>query len=267
LVRGDRALNEAKLARILGVPGVALATREEILDQTGAPIGSAGPVGLRGARLVADQEVMVLVDTVCGANEEGYHLFNVNPGRDFVPNQVADVRTDVPGDACPRCGRPLASLRGVVVARLKTEPQGFAGAAPPGGSISEPAVDPGSVVAAVVEQHHDGAGIAWPLAVAPCRVVVVPVNAADPSQVGAAETIHRELLALGVEAVLDDRDERAGFKFTDADLIGFPFRVTVGPRSLAEGQAEVLERATRAETRVPVAEAAAWVAGRTRPPA
>ena len=125
----------------------------------------------------------------------------------------------------------------------------------------------GNLVAAVVEQHHDEAGIAWPLALAPCQAVVVPVNAADPAQLGAVETIHRELLTLGVEAVLDDRDERAGVKFTDADLIGFPFRITAGPRSLAEGQAEVLERATRAEARVRAAEAAGWVLGKIRPPA
>lgn len=258
LVRGDRTLNEAKLARVLGVRRVVLATREEVLARTGAPTGSAGPVGLRGARIVADEEVMTLVDTVCGANEEGFHFFHVYPGRDFTVDEVADLRTVGPGDACPCCGAPLAAARGIVVARAGRPAATAAadGRLRPAAAAAEPA----GVVAAVVELYHDEAGIIWPPVLAPCQAVVVPVNASDPEQSAAAASIHDELTALGVEVVLDDRDERVGAKFTDADLIGFPFRVTVGPRGLARGRVEVRERATGNQVEVPVAEAAARVA-------
>lgn len=242
LVRGDRTLSPRKVASVLGVRGATLGDRDEILRRTGAPIGSAGPVGLRGARLVADGEVMALADTACGANEEGHHLFHVWPGRDFVPELVGDFRAALVGDPCPECGQPLEAGRGITVAR-------------PGPGGPEPDVE--AVVAAVVEAHRDGVGIVWSAALAPFAAVVVPVNILDAAQREAAEAVAASLAASGLDVLLDDRDLRPGPKFADADLIGFPLQVIIGPRGLAEGQAEVVQRSKRTRTTVPLNEVGA----------
>ncbi|MFS8640204.1 MAG: hypothetical protein LOD90_05230 [Symbiobacteriaceae bacterium] len=270
LVRGDRELNEVKLKNATGALEVRMADREDVLRVAGVPTGSAGPVGLRGVRVLADEEVMALRNTVCGANEEDYHLFNVNPGRDFVPDQVTDLRTVGEGDACPQCGTPMASARGIEVGqifKLWTKYSEALGCTFKDADGQERPMLMGCygigvtrTVAAVIEQHHDERGIIWPMSVAPYHAVVVPVNIRDDAQRDVAERVYRELLDAGVEAVLDDRDERPGVKFNDADLIGFPLRVTVGPRGLAEGRVEITERATGATESVPIDEAARTVA-------
>lgn len=274
LVRGDRELNEVKLKNATGALEVRMADREDVLRIAGAPTGSAGPVGLRGVRVLADEEVMVLRNTVCGANEEDYHFFNVNPGRDFVPDQVTDLRTVGEGDACPECGAPMASARGIEVGqifKLWTKYSEALGCTFKDADGQERPMLMGCygigvtrTVAAVIEQHHDERGITWPMSVAPYHAVVVPVNIRDDAQREVAERVYRELLDAGVEAVLDDRDERPGVKFNDADLIGFPLRLTVGPRGLAEGRVEITERATGATEAVPIDEAARTVSRRVR---
>ena len=274
LVRGDRELNEVKLKNAMGALAVRMADRAEVLEVAGVPTGSAGPVGLEGVPVLADEEVMALRNTVCGANEEGYHYFNVNPGRDFTPDRVTDLRLVGPGDACPECGAPMASARGIEVGQIFKLWTKYSEALHCTFKDAEGRERPmvmgcygigvTRTVAAVIEQHHDERGIIWPMSVAPFHAVVVPVNYAEADQREAAERIYSALQEAGVEAVLDDRDERPGVKFNDADLVGFPLRVTVGPRSLAEGKVEIVDRATGQADPVPVEQAAAEVARRVR---
>jgi prolyl-tRNA synthetase len=261
LVRGDRTLSEVKLLRAAedlagAVPfRVAPADREEVLRAAGAPFGSAGPVGLRGVPVVADAEVMALSAAACGANEEDYHFFEVEPGRDFVPHLVSDLREAVPGDPCPECGTAtLDPLRGLLV--IGDGPGVKAGP----GDLSWWRLRPGPLVEALAEAGRDEAGLAWPPGGSPFDVVVIPVDTRDPAQAAAAARVAADLEALGVDVLLDDRDARPGVKFTDADLVGFPVRVTVGPRRLAEGQVEVTRRRTRETRAVPLTEAAREVA-------
>ncbi len=270
LVRGDRQLNEVKLRNALGARAVHLASAEEVGRVAGVPTGFAGPVGLRDVLLLADPEVMASPNLVTGANEEGFHLVNVNPGRDFHPDRVVDLRAAEGGDPCPRCGRGiLAARRGIEVGQifqLGTKYSRAMGAAFLDEEGRERLMIMGCygvgvtrTVAAVIEQHHDGDGIAWPVGVAPYHALVVPVNWAEAAQREAAERIYGELMAAGVEVCLDDRDERGGVKFKDADLWGFPLRVTVGPRALAEGRVEVHRRRARVTETVPVEAAAGRV--------
>ncbi len=269
LLRGDRELNEVKLKNHLGALHLRLATPEEVRAATGVPLGFAGPVGLRGVRLLADAEVMAEPSLVVGANEEDFHLRGAVPGRDFRPDEVADLRLVGAGDPCPGCGAPLLARRGIEVGQvfqLGTKySQAMRATFLDERGQERPAVmgcygiGITRTVAAVIEQHHDEDGIIWPASVAPYQAVVVPVNWGDAGQRETAEAIYRGLLAAGVEACLDDRDERAGVKFKDADLYGFPFRVTVGPRALAEGRVEVVDRRTRRVLAVPREGAAAAV--------
>lgn len=269
LLRGDRELNEVKLKNHLGALHVRLAEADEVLARTGAPVGFAGPVGLRGAVLLADAEVMAERALIVGANRADFHLLNAVPGRDFRPDDVTDLRLVRAGDTCPRCGEALRGRRGIEVGQvfqLGTKYSEAMGAV----FLDEEGRERPAVmgcygigvtrtVAAIIEQHHDADGIVWPVSVAPYQAVVVPVHWGDERQRLAALAVYGGLGSLGVEACLDDRDERAGVKFKDADLYGFPFRVTVGPRALAEGRVEIVDRRTREVTAVPVEEAAAVV--------
>jgi len=274
LVRGDRELNEAKLRNVLGCDQVALADRYDVFEKTGAPTGSAGPVGLTGVRVLADEEVMLLQNSVCGANEEGHHYFNVNPGRDFVPDQVVDLRAARAGDPCPDCGAPMTEVGGIEIGRMSklgtryTQTLGCTFADANGTRrpmvMARYSIGISPLVAAVVEQNHDDDGIIWPTPLAPYHLVVVPVNAGEAAQREAAEALYSEVLSLGVEAALDDRDERAGVKFTDAELIGFPLRITVGPRNLKDGLVEIVDRRTNRRELVALADASAVAAGMVR---
>lgn len=268
LVRGDRDVNEVKLKNRLGCLHLTLAPPDDVAKWTGAPVGSAGPAGLRrpeGFRLLADPEVMAGRNLVAGANEEGFHHLNVNPGRDFEPDEVADLRLVGAGDGCPRCGDTLKARRGIEVGQvfqLGTKYSRAMGALYLDEQGAEREMVMGCygigvtrTVAAIIEQHADKDGIRWPVTVAPYHVVVVPVNWQDADQQRVALEIYRRLQSAGVEVCLDDRDERAGVKFKDADLIGFPFRVTVGPRALAEGKVEVGVRDSGDTILVPVEEA------------
>jgi prolyl-tRNA synthetase len=273
LLRGDRELNEVKLCRLLDCNWVELAPEEVVLRVTGAPSGFAGPVGLK-LHILADFEVRSMADFVTGANEKDAHYTGVNLGRDFTVDTFADLRQAVAGDPCPRCAGSLEIWRGIEVGhvfKLGTKYSAALGATVLDEKGEERVlfmgcygIGVGRSVAAAIEQNHDEHGIIWPMPIAPFQVIVTMVNPNDAEVAAAAEKLYAELQALGVEALLDDRDERPGSKFKDADLLGIPLRVTVGARGLKEGALELQERRSGERTMIPVAEAAAEVAGRVR---
>ena len=272
LVRGDREVQEAKLAKLLGGPS-PLAEAAIVQKVTGAPVGFAGPVGLaEGIRVVADREVALIRDGVTGANEADAHLMHVLPGRDFSHPEYLDLRTAVAGDISPADpeGR-LQTQRGIEVGHVFNFETKYSAAMNAmftdesgakrlllGGSYG---VGVSRLMAAAIEQHHDENGILWPVTLAPFEVVIVLVGIKDDAQKEAAEDLYRALQAAGVDVLLDDRDERPGVKFKDADLLGIPVKVVVG-KSLAEGTVEVsLRRDAANKSAVPIASASAHVAG------
>lgn len=270
LVRGDRELNEAKLARAVGARQLRMATAEEIAQVTGAPVGFSGPVGLpEDVLVVADHEVGGCADFVVGANRADAHLLGVNWGADFTVDRWADLRMAVDGDPCPRCEDGLLTLHRAIelghLFKLGTRYSEALGAyVDTEESQQVPAImgcyglGVTRCLAAIVEAHHDEDGICWPLAVAPFEVVVLQVEPGDEASRIAAE-LTEELEAAGWEVLWDDRDERAGVKFKDADLVGYPVQVVVGKRVLTEHLVEVRRRKDRAQRIVPVSEVKAAV--------
>ncbi len=270
LIRGDRDVNEVKLRRALGCASLELAAPEVIEEVTGAPVGFAGPIGLKQAiTIIADPEVLHVVDGVIGANAADAHIVGVRYGVDFTAHRVEDIRIVVAGDECPRCGTPLKGARGIEVGhlfKLGTKYSSRLDARYLDEAGQERSVIMGSYgigitrcVAAIIEEYHDADGIIWPMSVAPYHVIVLPLNTTDEQQLKVAESLHSELEKLGVEVVLDDRDERPGVKFKDADLIGFPVKVTVGARGLAQCRVEVGLRRGGQTTMVGLDEAATYV--------
>ncbi len=261
LVRGDHELNEIKFQRVLGCASLELADAATIERVTGAPVGFAGPVGLR-IPVVADHAVTEVVNAVVGANKADYHIKNVNIGRDFQVTRTADIRVVVAGDPCPKCGAPLTSAYGIEVGQVFKLGTKYSAALKATfldeNGTEQPlimgcyGIGVGRTVAAVIEQNHDEHGIAWPVAIAPYHVIVVPVTIKDEQQAKTAREIYEALQRADVEVVLDDRDERPGVKFKDADLIGFPIRITVGPKSLSKGMAEITLRKTGERMELPV---------------
>ncbi|MCL6634934.1 MAG: proline--tRNA ligase [Peptococcaceae bacterium] len=252
LVRGDREVNEIKLLNVLGALRLELAGAGTVRSATGASPGFAGPVGLKGIRIVADPEAAAMVNGVCGANRDDVHYVNVNPLRDFKMDLVADIRMVQAGEPCPRCGSPLQEARGIEVGQIFKLGDKYSKAL--GATYldengqSRPiimgcyGIGVTRTMAAAIEQNHDRDGIIWPAAIAPFHAVVIPVSTREEAQVEMAAEIYNRLAAAGVEVVLDDRPERAGVKFKDADLIGYPLRITVGARAVAEKQAEIRVR-------------------------
>ncbi len=249
LVRGDRRINEIKLQGLLGCNELALAENAD-LEVHGQKVGYLGPVGVEGVRIVADAEVPLMFNVIVGANDGERHLLNVNYQRgDFRIDQVADLRYLEEGEQCPHCQGHLKLARGIEVGqifKLHTKYSDSLHVVYAGEDGQEHPVvmgcygiGIGRTLAAVVEQCNDADGIIWPMAVAPYQAVIVPVNDREPELKEAAERIYAELEADGVEVVLDDRQERAGVKFKDADLIGYPVRITVGAKALARGNVEV----------------------------
>ena len=246
LVRGDREINEVKLANKLGVGEVALADPADVVEVTNAKVGFAGPVGLK-IDIIADNEVMNMRNFIVGANETDCHIENVNPERDFTPAIVADIRNIEDGDICPVCGKTIKTAQGIEVGhifKLGTKYSEALGLNYVDEKGEENPVIMGCYgiginrcVAAIIEQNNDDAGIIWPIDVAPYKVVVVPVNVKDETQVALAEKITKDLENAGIEVIIDDRDERPGVKFKDWDLIGIPVRITVGKKA-ADGIVE-----------------------------
>ncbi|CAA7602544.1 Proline-tRNA ligase [Acididesulfobacillus acetoxydans] len=273
LVRGDREVNEIKLNNALGgFIRLELAGPETVRRVLGAEAGFVGPVGIPDdLTVVADLEVPLLSQTVCGANKADYHYLNAVPERDFRLDKVFDLRMVEKGEACPKCGAPLEAARGIEVGQvfnLGTKYSKIMQAT----YLDETGEEKPCVMgcygigvtrtaAAAIEQNNDENGIIWPVAIAPYHCIIVPVGAKD-AQVGeTAEQLYWQMLGMGIEVVIDDRDERPGVKFKDADLVGYPLRVTVGSKALAQGQVELRARKTGATELVPVAEVAQKVQG------
>lgn len=254
-VRGDHEVNEIKVINTCGVIDLEMATEEQ-LAAAGTVGGYMGPVGIDNKKVivVVDATVMKMHNVCCGANKEGYHFINVNPGRDFTPTYVADIRLIQEGDPCPHCGGEVSKARGIEVGQvfklftkyssaLKATYLDENGKEQPmvmgcyGVGVSR-------TMAAAIEQNYDDNGIIWPIEIAPYHVLVVPVNTKDEASAAKAEEIYMQLKKVGLETVIDDRNERPGVKFKDADLIGYPLRVVVGPKTLTEGNLEVKIRKT-----------------------
>jgi len=251
LVRGDHEVNEIKLKNLLDGHEPELAGPEVIQKVTGAPVGFAGPVGLK-VRVLADQAVKTMTRAVVGGNLADYHLINVVPERDFSVEGYYDLRTAREGDPCPRCGAALEIKRGIEVGHVfklgikysralratYLDAQGLEQLVVMGCY----GIGVGRTVAAAIEQNHDLNGIIWPMPLAPFEAVILPLQSQDREVIEAAENLYQTLLGLGVDVLLDDRDERAGIKFKDADLIGAPLRLSVSRKTLAKNQVEFKER-------------------------
>ncbi len=266
LVPGDRELNEAKLKNALGVDMVSMSTPEEILEVTGGPLGFSGPIGLKEIRLIADENLKSMRNFVVGANEADYHYANANLERDFSIAEYADLTVARQADACVKCGNPVSIRRGIEVGQifeLGTKYSVAMGATYLDHDGQERPFVMGCygigitrTVAAVIEQNHDKNGISWPLSVAPYAIEVLPVNVNDETLRKAGEDIYQRLLRRGLEVLLDDRDQRPGFKFKDADLVGLPIRVVVGEKAMADGKVEIQLRRTGETRRVLLDQAA-----------
>jgi prolyl-tRNA synthetase len=261
LVRGDHVLHERKLARALKAEGRP-AHPEEVKQHLGVAPGSVGPLGVRGARIIADESLRQ-GRYVVGANRDGFHVVGVTPGADFAC-EWADLQVAVAGEGCPNCGKPLRIERVIEVGNIFK--LGTQYSVPLGAMYLDEhgqqqpivmgsyGIGPARIAAAAVEQRHDADGIVWPWAIAPFHVHLVPVSVKDVGQMAAAGEIYQALRAAGFDVLMDDREERAGVKFKDADLLGVPIRVTIGNALAKEGVVEVRQRATRAERRVAKAE-------------
>ena len=271
MVRGDREINETKLTNLYDATELTLAAFDDVERVTGAKVGFAGPVGLKEKiEVVMDNEVSAMANFIVGACETDYHLKNVNIGRDFTPDKIADVRNAVEGDACPKCGQPLKMARGTEVGhifKLGTKYSDALGCVYLDKDGRENTMIMGCygigvsrTLAAIIEQNHDDDGIKWPVVAAPYKVIVVPTKVNDEENMGLAEKIYEQLLDEGVEVLIDDRNERPGDKFKDADLIGIPLRITVGRRA-GEGIVEIKYRATGEASEVSVEEALNAVRG------
>jgi prolyl-tRNA synthetase len=264
LVRGDREINEVKLNNALGgFISLQLAAPDVVQSTLGCEPGFVGPVGIpQDLKVVADLEVALMPQLVCGANQADQHLVNVTPGKDFSIAQEFDLRMIESGEKCPLCATPLQEARGIEVGqvfKLGTKYSKALQATYYDENGKEQycvmgcyGVGMSRTIAAAIEQCHDRDGIIWSMAIAPYHCVIVPVNMKDALVRETAERLYAELLAAGVEVVLDDRDERPGVKFKDADLLGYPLRVNVGSKSLATGQVELRQRASGQTEMVPV---------------
>lgn len=249
-VRGDHEVNDVKVINLIeGAIELRMAD-EEAITAAGGVAGFMSPIGIKeGTKIVVDATVMGMYNACAGANEKDFHFINVNPKRDFKDVIVADIRMIKEGDACPHCGAPVKMTRGIEAGQVFTLGTKYSE------SLHATFLDEngkekplqmgcygigvGRTMAAAVEQNNDADGIIWPRSIAPYEAIVVPVNAKNEDQMAVAEEIYQGLLAQGVDAIIDDRKERAGVKFKDADLIGYPMRITVSPKALEEGSVEV----------------------------
>lgn len=271
MVRGDHDLSEVKLRRALGADLVQMADDATVQRVTGAIVGFAGPVGpAEQIPLLADFAVRGMANVVVGANKDCYHLRNVNQGRDFTVETFADVREAVDGDPCPNCDEGRYGLfRGIEVGHVfylgtkYSEAMNCTFLNEEG--KSKPAVmgcygiGVTRIMSAAIEQHHDERGICWPVPIAPFEVVILPLNMKVEDVVAAAEQFYGKLMDAGVDSMLDDRKARAGVKFNDADLVGYPYQVVFGPRDLAENMVEVKTRATGEKTKMALDEALTFI--------
>jgi len=254
LVRGDHEVNEVKVQNLVNCLTIELADEKTITEELGSAAGFIGPVGTTCAIVIADITVMNMYNAVCGANTPDQHYRNVNVTRDFTPTLVADIRQIQEDDPCPHCALPVKTARGIEVGqvfKLHTKYSEALNATYLDNNGREKPMVMGCygvgvsrTMAATIEQHNDESGIIWPAAIAPYHVVVVPISAKDEAQMLLAEDIYKTLNAKGIETVIDDRNERPGVKFKDADLIGYPLKITVGPKATTDRVIEVKVRRT-----------------------
>ncbi len=248
LVRGDHDVNEAKLAKVLSCDKATLADENTVVGLTDAPVGFAGPIGLK-AQIIADQAVSVLQSCVVGGNKADTHIMNVSPDRDFKIIKTADIRFVTENDKCPKCGEALNISNGIElghVFKLGTRYSDSLGAKFLDKNGKERPIIMGSygigvnrILAATIEKSHDSNGIIWPLPLAPYEVLIVPINFKDELIMNTATELYDELRGAGIDTLLDDRDQRPGFKFKDADLIGIPIRITAGKSLKETGEIEI----------------------------
>ena len=268
LLRGDRELNEIKLCRYLDCLEVVMLGDAAVEELSGAPVGFAGPVGL-ACRILADLEVASMVDAVIGGNEKDVHYMGANPGRDFSVEAYADLRQAQAGDGCPRCEGTLQMWRGIEVGhvfKLGTKYSEALGATVLNAEGKDVplvmgcyGIGIGRTVAAAIEQNHDDNGVIFPMPIAPFQVIITLLNPKDAQVMQTGTELYEQLVEKGVEVLLDDRDERPGSKFKDAELIGIPIRVTVGNRALQEGAFEIQLRAGGERMMMPVEQTVSWL--------
>ena len=240
-IRGDLDVNEAKLCALLKASNVELAEETDVVKITDAPVGFAGPVGLKKAQVIADKTVMTMHDAVTGGLKKDVHFIHVEPGRDFTPFMTADVRVVKPGDICPECGGTFYSKKGNELGHIFKLGEKYTKSMnvtypDENGKLVTPimgcyGIGVDRTLASIIEAHHDDNGIMWTMSTAPFQVAVVPVMYKDKMK-EVADKIYEELLVAGIDVILDDRDERPGVKFKDADLIGYPIRIVVGDKNL-----------------------------------
>ena len=265
LLRGDHTLSEIKLSTVLGTGVFRPATPEEAFKLHGANLGSLGPVGLAGVRILADQALEGRRDLTAGANRDDTHLRHVTPGRDFTA-EYHDLRLVAAGDPCVRCGQPLEVIKAVELGHVFKLGRRYSEAMHAtvlDANGKEVVLVMGSyglgverVLTAAVEQNHDKDGMFLPKSIAPFDVILTAANMDDAKLRAAAEELYAELKGQSVDVLFDDRDERPGVKFKDADLIGVPFRLTLGRRTFEQGRAEILVRSTRQMRDIKLTEAA-----------
>ena len=252
LIRGDHELNEAKVKNLLGAALLEMATPDRIAEATGGPVGFSGPVGLK-LPIYADNAIKYMRNLGVGGNEKDIHLEGVNLERDFQVRQFADLRNAVAGDVCSHCGGHYLPTRGIEVGHIFKLGTKYSEAMNASFLDAEGRAKPiimgcygigiGRTVAASIEQNHDEHGMIWPLPLAPFQVLLTMLTPKDEQVRKTSEQLYEQLLERGIEVLLDDRDERPGIKFKDADLIGIPLRVTVGARHLKDGNVELKQRA------------------------
>jgi prolyl-tRNA synthetase len=268
LLRGDHALAEQKLRDATGARELRAAGEAEIRAALGAGPGSLGAVGVQGMTVLADEALRGRRAMVTGANRDGEHLRGVDVARDLAVDEWLDLREVRAGEACPMCDAPLEVGKAIEVGHIFKLGTRYSEALNATVLDEQGRAHPivmgcygigiGRAMAAIAEAHHDKNGLAWPLAVAPFEVVVSVVNPNDVATAEAGQRIHEALLAAKVESLLDDRDERPGVKFKDADLVGIPYRITVGPKGLAEGRVDLLRRRDGESRSLDVHKAAEW---------
>jgi len=254
LIRGDHVLNEAKLKKVLKREDVKLAEPEFIKKVTGAPVGFAGPIGLKGVKIIADIDVPEIENGVSGANEADAHMMHIKYERDYKADIIESIRLAEEGDSCPNCKGSLVMTRGIEVGhifQLGTKySEKMKAMFLDEGNKEKPyimgcyGIGIGRTAAAAIEQNHDKDGIIWPISIAPYQVAIIPVNVSEKEQRDTAERLYNEMLKEGVEVVFDDRDGRIGMKLKDIDLIGFPIKIIIGPKSLKEGKVEIKLRSS-----------------------
>jgi prolyl-tRNA synthetase len=265
LIRGNQELSLTKLRKAIGADTVELASEKIIEEVTKGPLGFSGPLGIR-TKIIADWSIKNVKNAVTGANKRDYHLVNVNVGRDFQVDQFADIRVASDGDQCQKCKegflRPSRGIEVGHVFKLGTKYSESMNATFIDANGKERlfimgcyGIGIGRTVAAAIEQNCDNNGIVFPMALAPFQVVILPLNMKEERVKNVAEDIYKRLTDLGVDAIIDDREETAGFKFKDADLIGIPVQVTVGPRTLKEDSVEIKLRKAATSRKVKIEEA------------